>query len=61
VHLSPGDFRKISPHFGDDFLQSLSVEGAISSKSVPGGTAETSVLAAIAQLEQNLAQQEKQS
>ena len=61
MHLSPGDFRKISPQFGDDFLQSLSVESAISSKSVPGGTAETSVRAAIAQLEQNLAQQEKHS
>lgn len=61
VHLSPSDFRKISPQFGDDFLQSLSVEGAIASKLVPGGTAETSVLAAIAQLEQNLAQQEKHS
>jgi argininosuccinate lyase len=61
VHLSPSDFRKISPQFGDDFLQSLSVEGAISSKLLPGGTAETSVLAAIAQLEQNLAQQEKHS
>ena len=28
--------RKISPQFGDDFLQSLSVEAAISSKAVPG-------------------------
>ena len=61
VHLSSSDFRKISPHFGEDFLQSLSVDAAISSKSVPGGTAEESVRAAIAQLEQNLAQQEKQS
>jgi len=58
--LSSTDFRKISPHFGDDFLPSLSVDSAIASKSVPGGTAEESVRVAIAQLEQNLEQLEKQ-
>ena len=60
VQLSTADLRKTSAAFGDDFLASLSVESAISSKAVPGGTAEKSVRAAIAQLEQNLAQLEKQ-
>jgi len=60
IQLSIADLRKISADFGDDFLKSLSVESAIASKSVPGGTAEESVRAAIAQLEQNLAQREKQ-
>ncbi len=59
--LSSQDFRAISPEFGDDFLPSLSVEKAIASKSVPGGTSEESVRAAIAQLEENLGKLEKQS
>jgi len=60
ILLSLEDLRKISSQFADDFLNTLSVESAIASKVVPGGTAEESVRAAIAQLEQNLAQQEKQ-
>jgi argininosuccinate lyase len=60
MQLSPADLRKISSDFGDDFLPSLSVETAIASKSVPGGTSEESVRAAITQLEQNLIQLEKQ-
>ncbi len=60
IQLSSEDLRKISPQFADDFLKTLSVESAIGSKSVPGGTAEESVRAAIAQLEQNLSQLEKQ-
>jgi argininosuccinate lyase len=59
VQLSFAELRKISPDFGDDFLQSLSVETAVSSKSVPGGTAESSVRAAIGQLEETLQQLEK--
>ncbi len=59
--LSPQDFRKISPSFGEDFLPSLSVDNAIASKAVPGGTSEGSVRTAITELEQNLAQLEKQS
>jgi argininosuccinate lyase len=59
TQLGSADLRKISPVFGDDFLPSLSVDAAIASKSVPGGTAEESVRAAITQLEQNLAQLEK--
>jgi len=58
--LSSADFRKISPSFREDFLPSLSVDNAIASKSVPGGTSEESVRSAIAQLEQNLAQLERQ-
>jgi argininosuccinate lyase len=60
IQLSSEDLRKISPQFANDFLKTLSVESAIASKSVPGGTAEESVRAAIAQLEQNLSQLEKQ-
>ncbi len=60
TQLSREDLRQISPSFGDDFLPSLTVDGAIASKSVPGGTSEESVRTAITQLEQNLAQLEKQ-
>jgi len=60
TELSAGDLRTISPEFGDDLLPSLTLGAAIASKSVPGGTAEPSVRRAIAQLEQNLAQMEKQ-
>jgi len=61
TQLSLTDVKKISPLFGEDFLQAPSVESAIAFKGVPGGTAEDSVRAAIAQLEQNLVQREKQS
>ena len=57
--LSLQDVQKISPLFEKDFLASPSVENAIATKRVPGGTAEESVRAAIAQLEQNLQQGEK--
>jgi len=60
TQLSLSDVQKISPLFEQDLLQNLSVESAIASKSVPGGTAETSVRAAIAQLEQKLKQLENQ-
>jgi argininosuccinate lyase len=52
------DIRKISPLFEQDFLQGPSVESAIASKVVLGGTAEGSVRAAIAQLELKLKQLE---
>ena len=58
--LSLQDVRRISPEIDEGFLKSPSLENAINSKSVPGGTAESSVRAAIAQLEQKLAQLEKQ-
>jgi len=60
IHLSSEDLRKISPEFAEDFLKGLSVQSALASKSVAGGTAEESVRAAITQLEQNLDQREKQ-
>jgi argininosuccinate lyase len=59
TQLSSEEVRKVSPHFGEDFLQGFSVESAIASKSVPGGTAEDSVRAAVTQLEQKLNQMEK--
>jgi argininosuccinate lyase len=60
IQLSSADLRRISPEFADDFIGSLSVQTAISSKSGPGGTSEESVRAAIAQLERTLEQLEKQ-
>ncbi len=46
--------KKISPAFEADFSKSLSVNAALSSKKVPGGTAPDSVSDAIANLEQRL-------
>jgi argininosuccinate lyase len=59
--LSLQDVQKIAPQIDEGFLKSPSLENAINSKSVPGGTAEISVRAAIAQLEQKLAQLENAS
>jgi len=61
TQLSFDDVREISPHFKEDFLQKPSVENAIASKNVAGGTAESSVSAAIEQLEAKLRKQEKTS
>jgi argininosuccinate lyase len=58
TQLTLEDVRKISPLFEEDFLQGPSVESAIASKVVPGGTAEGAVRAAIAQLELKLKQLE---
>jgi argininosuccinate lyase len=58
TQLSLEDVQKISPLFENDFLQGPSVESAIASKSVTGGTAEEPVRAAIAQLEFKLKQLE---
>jgi len=60
TQLTLEDVQRISPIFERDFLQGPSVESAIASKVVPGGTAEESVRAAIAQLELKLKQQENQ-
>jgi len=46
--------KKISPAFEADFAKSLSVEAALASKKVAGGTAPESVRAAIADLEARL-------
>ncbi len=54
IQLSKADLEKISPQFGEDFLASLSLQNALDSKSVPGGTSEGSVRAAISQLEEFL-------
>ena len=54
TQLSLEDLRKISPLFEKDFLDGLSVESAIATKAVPGGTATESVRAAIADLQKRL-------
>ena len=56
--LSLEDVQQISPFFEKDFLANPSVEHAIATKRVPGGTAEECLRAAIAQLEQDLQQRE---
>src|SRR5579859_1463435 len=48
IELPLADLQKISPHFAADFLDGPSVENAIATKIVPGGTATESVRAAIA-------------
>ncbi len=58
--LSLESVQKISPLFEKDFLAGTSVEHAIATKRVPGGTAGESVRAAIAQLEQTLQHRENQ-
>jgi argininosuccinate lyase len=54
LELSLTDLQKISPHFADDFSQGPTVETAIATKIVLGGTATESVRAAMAALEQRL-------
>jgi argininosuccinate lyase len=47
THLSLEQLRKVSPAFDADFVGGLSVEAALASKGVPGGTSESSVRAAL--------------
>jgi argininosuccinate lyase len=54
TQLSLEDLRKTSPLFDGDFLAGLSLESAISTKSVPGGTATESVGAAISAMQQRI-------
>jgi argininosuccinate lyase len=54
THLSLEDVRKISPLFEKDFLEGPSVESAIATKAVPGGTATESVRAALADLQNRI-------
>ncbi|MBV8513812.1 MAG: argininosuccinate lyase [Acidobacteria bacterium] len=54
TQLSLEDVQKISPLFEKDFLSGLTVEKAIATKSVPGGTAADSVKAAIAAFEERI-------
>jgi argininosuccinate lyase len=58
TELALEDVRRISRLFEQDFLQGPSVESAIATKVVRGGTAEGSVQAAIAELELKLKQLE---
>jgi argininosuccinate lyase len=55
TELSLQDVRKFSPLFEKDFLESPSVEAAVASKSVPGGTALDTVKSAISELQQRIA------
>ena len=54
LELPLADLQKISPAFGVDFHQSLSLANALDSKSVPGGTSPASVGFAIEDLERRL-------
>jgi len=54
TELSLEELRKISSAFGSDFAGGLSLEAALASKSVPGGTSESSVRAALAEFESRL-------
>ena len=54
TELSLDELRKISPAFDNDFASGLSVEAALASKRVPGGTSRDSVRTAIADLENRL-------
>ena len=53
--LSLEDLKKISPAFDSDFSITHSLDAALASKNVPGGTAPESVRAAIADLESGIA------
>jgi argininosuccinate lyase len=57
TQLSLDEIQKISPQFGPDFLPGLTVEHALATKTVSGGTAPESVRAAIAELENRIATQ----
>jgi argininosuccinate lyase len=59
--MSLADLKKISPAFEADLAQCLSVDAALASKKVSGGTAPDSVSAAIAGLEKQISQWETQS
>ena len=51
------ELRKISAAFDSDFSDGLTVEAALASKRVPGGTSENSVRVAIADLESRLSKE----
>jgi len=54
TELPLDELRRISPAFAEDFASGLTIEGAVASKKVPGGTALESVRAAIVDLESRL-------
>jgi len=57
TELPLDELRRISPAFAEDFASGLTIEGAVASKKVPGGTALESVRAAITDLESRLARE----
>ena len=57
TELPLNELRNISPAFDQDFAAGLTVEAALASKKVSGGTALESVRAAIADLEKRLAKE----
>jgi len=57
TNLPVEELRKISPAFDSDFSNSLSVDAALASKKVPGGTAVESVRSAMADLENRLSKE----
>jgi argininosuccinate lyase len=57
TELPLDELRRISPAFAEDFRSGLTIEGAVASKKVPGGTALESVRAAIVDLESRLARE----
>jgi len=54
IELPIAELQKISPEIGSDFAKNLTVETALATKSVPGGTSPDSVRAAIADLEKRI-------
>ena len=56
IDLPLAELQRMSPAFGPDFSKALSLEAALASKRVSGGTAPDSVRAAIAELEKRLGQ-----
>ena len=54
IELPLAELQKISPAFGADFAKSLSVDAALASKKVPGGTSPDLVRAAITDLEKRI-------
>jgi argininosuccinate lyase len=60
TEMTLDELQKISPHFTEDFQAGPSVESAIATKIVMGGTAIEPVRAAIAQLQNRLIKLELQ-
>jgi len=51
------ELRKISRAFDDDFARGLTVEAALASKKIAGGTSIDSVRVAVSELEKRIAQE----
>ena len=59
TELSPETLKSFSPMFGDDWKKALTLEAALESHSLPGGTAPSAVRAAIADCRARLASQSR--